>query len=47
MWCGNCKETWNWREEETKSGRAERIKYNICGSKDTVIRRKIESFIIH
>ena len=28
MWCGSCKEVWNWREKEAKGGRAERVK---CG----------------
>jgi len=26
MWCGGCKEVWNWRDKEAESGRAERIK---------------------
>ena len=26
MWCGSCKEAWDWREEEAKGGRAERLK---------------------
>jgi len=42
MWCGSCKEAWNWREEEAENSRAERVKYTICGGKDTVIGGKVE-----
>jgi len=37
IWCGGCKEVWNWRDKEAESGRAERVKYSMCGEKDTVI----------
>ena len=37
MWCGSCKEVWNWRDREAESGRAERVKCNVCGGKDVVI----------
>jgi len=42
IWCGNCKEAWNWREEEAKGGRAERVKCGTCGGKDAVVRGKME-----
>jgi len=42
MWCGNCKEAWNWREGEAKSGRAERLKCNVCRGKDAVVGGKVE-----
>ena len=37
IWCGGCKEAWNWRDREAESGRAERVKCSTCGGKDTVI----------
>jgi len=37
MWCEHCKEVWNWRDREAEEGRAERVKYSMCGGKDTVI----------
>ena len=37
MWCGGCKEAWNWRNREAKEGRAERVKCSACGGRDTVI----------
>jgi len=37
MWCGSCKEAWNWRDREAESGRANRVKYNACEGKDAVI----------
>ena len=42
MWCGNCKEVWNWREEEAKSRRTERVKCNMCRDKDVVVGGKVE-----
>ena len=42
MWCGSCKEVWNWREEEVESGRAERVKCSTYGSKDVMIGGKVE-----
>jgi len=33
MWYENCKEAWNWRDQEAKCGRAEKVK---CRGKDTV-----------
>jgi len=42
MWCENCKEAWNWREEEAKGGRAERVKCGTCGSKDAVVGGEVE-----
>ena len=42
MWCGSCKEVWNWREEEVESGRAERVKCSTYGSKDVMIEGKVE-----
>jgi len=42
MWCGSCKEAWNWREEEAKGGRAERVKYGTCGGKDAVVGGEVE-----
>jgi len=42
MWCGSCKEAWNWREEEAKDGRAERVKYGTCGDKDVVVGGEVE-----
>ena len=37
MWYGSCKETWNWRDREAESRRAERVKCSMCGGKDAVI----------
>jgi len=42
MWCGSCKEAWNWREEETKGSRAERVKCGIYGGKDVVVGGEVE-----
>jgi len=42
MWCGSCKEAWNWREEEIKGSRAERVKCGACGGKDAVVGGKVE-----
>jgi len=42
MWCGNCKEAWNWREEEAKGGRAERVKCSACRGKDAVVGEEVE-----
>ena len=42
MWCRGCKEAWNWREEEAKCGRAERVKCSACRGKDAVVGEKIE-----
>jgi len=37
IWCGSCKEAWNWRDREAESRRAERVKCSACGGKDAVI----------
>ena len=42
MWCGSCKETWNWRDKEVEEGRAERVKCSICGERDAVIEGGVE-----
>jgi len=42
MWCGYCKEAWNWREEEAKGGRAERVKCDACGDKDAVVGGEVD-----
>jgi len=42
MWCGSCKEVWNWRDKEAESGRAERVKCSTCGGKDAVVGEKVE-----
>jgi len=42
MWCGSCKEAWNWREEEAERSRAERVECNACGGKDAVVGEKAE-----
>jgi len=42
IWCGGCKEAWNWRNKEVEEGRAERVKCNMCGGKDAVIGGKVE-----
>ena len=42
MWCGSCKEAWNWRDREAESGRAERVKCSTCGGKDAVVGEKVE-----
>jgi len=42
MWCGNCKEAWDWREEEAEGGRAERVKCGACGGKDAVVGGEVE-----
>jgi len=36
IWCGSCKEAWNWRDREVECSRAERVKCSMCGGKDTV-----------
>jgi len=36
MWCRSCKEAWNWRDQEAKCGRAEKVKCSTCGGKDVV-----------
>jgi len=43
MWCGECKEAWNWRNKEAKEGRAEKVKYSMCGEKDAVIWKMEQS----
>jgi len=42
MWCGGCKEAWNWRDKEAEYGRAERMKCGMCSGKDVVTRGKVE-----
>jgi len=42
IWCGSCKEAWNWRDREVESRRAERVKCNTCGGKDAVVGEKVE-----
>ena len=42
IWYGNCKEAWDWREEEAKGSSIERVKCNACGGKDAVIGEKVE-----
>jgi len=42
MWCGSCKEAWNWREREAESGRVEQVKCSTCGGKDAVVGEKVE-----
>ena len=42
MWCGSYKEAWNWREEEAKGSRAERVKCGACGGKDAVVGEEVE-----
>jgi len=37
MWCGRCKEAWNWRDREVENGRAERVKCSICEGRDAII----------
>ena len=37
MWCGRCKEAWNWRDREAESEQAEWVKYSMCGEKDVLI----------
>jgi len=37
MWCGRCKEAWNWRDREAEERRAKRVKCSMCGGKGTVI----------
>ena len=44
MWCGNCKEMWNWREEKAESGRAERVKCSACEGKNVVVKVSQTSF---
>jgi len=41
MWCGSCIKAWNWREGEAEGGRAERVKCNAYGDKDTVVEEKV------
>jgi len=42
MWCGNCKEAWNWREEEAERDKAERVECSAYGGKNTVVGGKVE-----
>jgi len=42
IWCGSYKEAWNWREEEAKGGRAERVKCGAYGGKDAVVGGEVE-----
>jgi len=42
MWCGSCKEAWNWREREVESRRAEWMKCSIYGEKNAVVGEKVE-----
>ena len=42
MWCGSCKETWNWRNGEAEEGRAERVKCSTCEGKDIVVGERVE-----
>jgi len=42
IWYGNCKEAWNWREEEAERGKAERVECSVCGDKDAVVGGKVE-----
>jgi len=42
MWCGGCKEVWNWRDREVECGRAERMKCSTCSGKDVVIEGNVE-----
>jgi len=42
MWCGGCKEAWNWRKREAESGRAEWVKCSTCGGKDAVVGERVE-----
>ena len=42
MWCGGCKEAWNWRDREAECGRAERVKCGMCGGKDAVVGGEVE-----
>ena len=42
MWCGSCKEAWNWREREAENGRAEWVKCSTCGGKDVIVGEKVE-----
>jgi len=42
MWCGSCKEAWNWREEEAKGGRAERVKCGACKGKDAIVGGEVK-----
>ena len=42
MWCGSCKEAWNWREKEAENGRVERVKCSTYGGKDAVVGEKVE-----
>ena len=37
MWCGGCKEVWNWRDQEAESRRAEKVKCGTYRGKDSVI----------
>jgi len=37
IWCGGCKEAWNWRDKEAEEGRVERVKCGTCREKDAVI----------
>ena len=42
MWCGGCKEAWNWRDREAECRRAERVKCGTCGGKDEMTGEKVE-----
>ena len=42
MWCGRCKEAWNWRDREVENGRAKQVKCSACRGKDAVVGEKVE-----
>jgi len=42
MWCGSCKEAWDWREREVKRERVEWVKCSTCGGRDVVVGEKVE-----
>ena len=42
MQYGNCKEAWNWREEEAERDKAERVECSAYGGKDAVVGEKVE-----
>ena len=42
IWCGECKEVWNWRDREAECRRVERVKCGMCDGKDVVTGGKVE-----
>jgi len=42
MWCGGCKEAWNWRDREAEEGKAEKVRCSAYRGKDAVVGGGVE-----